>query len=177
MKRSALALLGCLMLAATGCCSSMGSGCNSGCGMGMGSGCGMFGSGCGMFGSGCNNCNSGCDYALPTYDGNYGAPINYGANYGMPMHGGQPGCNCGNGQQMNNGPTYAPGVTGITPYQGQVFQGQQFQGQFVNGGVVEDGGWGATINSAPQSLTLTPAVPQIQGQSYQFEPQTMAPRL
>src|SRR4051812_6429732 len=118
MKRIALALLGCLMLATTGCCSSM-CGCNSCCGSGMGGGCGMFSGmhchhGCGLFGGGCNNCQSPCDYSLPAYDGTCCPPANYGpvGMGGMGAMGGQPGCNCnGGGQPMTmNAPNYAPGL-------------------------------------------------------------------
>jgi len=145
----------------------------------MGQGCGMFGShsGCNLFGGGgCNNCSSGCDYGLPTYDGNYGAPINYGTQMI-----GQPGCNCGNGQPTINGPTYVPGaVMNATPYQGQVIQAQPYQGQMIGSdSYVQDGGWGATINAASQAPPAPyPMVPQqIQGQSYQVSPPNTAPHL
>lgn len=185
MKRIVLALLGCVMLAATGCCGSMCGGCNSCCGTGMGSGCGMFSGmhnhqGCGMFSGGCNNCQPACDYSLPTYDGSYGAPVNYGPT-GM---GGQPGCNCNGGQPTTmNAPNHAPGmVMSGVPYQGQIVPGQvmqeqPYQGQMISlDGMPQGGGWSASMNAAPQ--TPVPAAPQIlQTQSYEMIPQASLPQL
>lgn len=189
MKRIALALLGCLMLATTGCCcSSMCGGCNSCCSNEMG--CGLFSGlhchqGCGGCGGGCNTCQSPCDYSLPAYNGNCCAPVSYGPG-GM---GGQPGCNCNGGQPMTmNAPGYAPGIaTNGVPYQGQVMQGQAmtvqpyaaqpYQGQMISSdGMVQGGGWSASMNSAPQMQA--PVAPQIlQTQSFEVSPQESLPQL